>query len=154
MARYNIGSFDQFSRFTCKNVLEQHGHVPETVREAELIFHDVAVADAGMGILPFVGTESRYDEHTAGDESVSSKDIEPDVNRQRTHERKQARRHALGQLEENTDAQVHVGFREINHAFTRIVDRHRRHRQICILEFQKIINEKHNFGTVLKFTTI
>lgn len=74
------------------------------IAKAELVFHHVSLCDAWMGILPFIWAESSHNEHRRADENVGREDVEPDVNSEGTHERKQSYWQVLWQLEQNADA--------------------------------------------------
>lgn len=85
-------------------------------------------------ILPFVRREAGHDTHGGGDENVGGQHVQPNVDVEWTHEGEQSGRDGGRKLEQNADAQIHEGFREIDHRLAHIIDRHRGHRQIGILE--------------------
>ena len=95
--------------------------------------HDVTVRIAWMWIVPFVGTEPSYDEQDEADGEVGDQHVDPDLKRQWRQERKQAGRLVLRTFEQDTDAEVHERFREVDVLFAHVADRQRSDRQIGLL---------------------
>lgn len=65
---------------------ERAGDEPETVGDAELVFDDIRLGEAGMRVVPFVGREPGHDEEREADEEVGGQDVEPDFGSQGVHE--------------------------------------------------------------------
>ena len=65
---------------------------PETVAERELVTDDGRICNAGIRIVPLVGREAAHQEHRQRDQGVSHKNVEPNIQRERFHEREETRR--------------------------------------------------------------
>ena len=50
---------------------------PETIKNRELVFHDVRVGITGVRITPLVGREAGDDEHHKADAQVDGYDVDP-----------------------------------------------------------------------------
>lgn len=77
---------------------ERAGDEPETVGDAELVFDDIRLGEAGMRVVPFVGREPGHDEEREADEEVGGQDVEPDFGSQGVHEWEEPRGLAGGNL--------------------------------------------------------
>lgn len=65
---------------------------PEAVREGEVVLEDEPGVDAGVGAGPLVGGEPGNDPDGQGDQDVGEQYVEPDLQSQRVHKRKQLRK--------------------------------------------------------------
>ena len=83
--------------------------------------------------LPLVGTEPCQHEEDETDEEVGCDHVQPDLDGERVEKGEEAGTLASGPLEEDADAEIHEGLREVDHLLADVVDGQRRHRQIGVL---------------------
>jgi len=65
---------------------------PETVADAELVLHYVALGQTRMRIVPLVRAEACHHEESEAHQHVSGEHVKPDLDRQWIHEGEQPRR--------------------------------------------------------------
>ena len=65
---------------------------PKAVTQRELVANDALIGIARVRIVPFVRRETAHEEHGERDEGISHENVQPDVERERLHERKQTGR--------------------------------------------------------------
>ena len=101
---------------------------PETVGDGKLVLDHVAVGVARVRVVPLVRRETRHDEQRETHQDVGGHHVQPNLDRERVHEREQARRLARRDL---LDARKRIG---VKSAF--------RSRS----EIKSLINENENYG--------
>ena len=83
--------------------------------------------------LPLVGTEPGEHEEDETDDEVGGDDVQPDLDGEWVEEGEEPGTLTSGPLEEDADAEVHEGLREVDHLLAYVVDGQRRHRQVGVL---------------------
>ncbi|GFY53889.1 hypothetical protein TNIN_407611 [Trichonephila inaurata madagascariensis] len=110
---------------------------PERVEESELVLQDVGARITRMGIGPLVGAEAGHNEEEKTHAEEGRSHVHPHLQRQGRQERKELR-YLLGRFaEEDTDAKVHEGHREIDGLFPLISDRQVTYRNVSPLPQKK-----------------